>query len=224
MRHRTRPLRRERQPELGALQSLALALLVAAQHQRLCWRIEVEPDHIPEFFLELRIVRELEGPGDMRLQLILRPDTLHRAVRYADMTTHAAHAPALAAFRRPRHLANDPANLRLRYGRAAAPSWLVVEAGKTLVFETLRPGRNALCRRAEFFRDSFNAYAFHAQQNDRRPLLLAHGAGRGPRPALKLPHNLRICMQSLNRRSHPVNPPRKSHCEQILVDFCETEH
>jgi hypothetical protein len=50
------PVRRKRQPKLRTLQRLALAFFVAARYQRLRGRIEIEPDHIPEFFLEFWIV------------------------------------------------------------------------------------------------------------------------------------------------------------------------
>ena len=42
----------ERQPGLGALQSLNLALFVHTQHNRLVGRIQTEADHIREFFEE----------------------------------------------------------------------------------------------------------------------------------------------------------------------------
>ncbi|MBL8218040.1 MAG: hypothetical protein JNL62_02365 [Bryobacterales bacterium] len=44
-----------RQPWLGALQGLYLALLVHAQHKRLIRRIQIEADHIGEIVEELRI-------------------------------------------------------------------------------------------------------------------------------------------------------------------------
>jgi hypothetical protein len=50
----------ERQPGLGTLQRLLLALLVAAQHQRLVRWIEIEADHIPELGLERRVVGQLK--------------------------------------------------------------------------------------------------------------------------------------------------------------------
>ena len=65
---------------LGLAERLTLAFLVAAQHQRIRWRVKIEPDHVPELLLEIRVGRQLERPGDMRLQVVLRPDALHRAV------------------------------------------------------------------------------------------------------------------------------------------------
>ena len=69
-----------RQPGLGALQRLALALLFAAQHQRLVRWIEIEADHIPELGLERRVVRQLEGAHQMRLDLVGAPQPLHRGL------------------------------------------------------------------------------------------------------------------------------------------------
>ena len=60
VRHGSRPVGRRRQSRLGALQCLALAFLVAAQHQRVGGRIEIESDNVPEFFFEFRIIREFE--------------------------------------------------------------------------------------------------------------------------------------------------------------------
>ena len=80
MRHRARMTWAERQARLRALQRLTLAFLVAAQHQRIRWRVKIEPYHVPELLLEIRVGRQLERPGDMRLQVVLRPDALHRAV------------------------------------------------------------------------------------------------------------------------------------------------
>src|SRR5271165_5962379 len=67
VRHRAQTLGRQRQAELRAFESLALAFLVAAQHQSLVGRVEIEADHVPELFLELRIVRQLEGLQTVRL-------------------------------------------------------------------------------------------------------------------------------------------------------------
>ena len=58
--HRAGALGRQRQTELRAFEGLTLALLIAAQHQRLFGRIEIETNHVPEFVLELRIVRQLK--------------------------------------------------------------------------------------------------------------------------------------------------------------------
>jgi peptidase E len=39
----------QRQPRLGAFQGLNLTFFVAAEHQRLVWRGQIQPDDIPKF-------------------------------------------------------------------------------------------------------------------------------------------------------------------------------
>ena len=67
VRHRACAFGRQRKPELRAFERLALAFLIAAQHEGFGRRIEVEPDHVPEFLFEFRIIREFEGLHAMRL-------------------------------------------------------------------------------------------------------------------------------------------------------------
>lgn len=61
---------------LRALQRLNLALFIAAEHQRLIRRCEVQSDNVPEFFFEVRIIGELEGAGQVRLYVVGGPYTL----------------------------------------------------------------------------------------------------------------------------------------------------
>ena len=51
----------QRQTRLRALQCLALRFLVAAQHQRLVRRVEIQPDDVPELLFKARVVRQFEG-------------------------------------------------------------------------------------------------------------------------------------------------------------------
>ncbi len=66
---------------LGSLQGLALALLVAAEDDRAGRRIQIQPDDIPEFGLELGIVGELESSSAVRFEAVGRPNPLHRRTR-----------------------------------------------------------------------------------------------------------------------------------------------
>ena len=56
-----------RQPGLGAIQGLNLALLIHAQHQRLVGGIEIKPNHVAELGHKGAIAAELEGLGKVRL-------------------------------------------------------------------------------------------------------------------------------------------------------------
>ena len=64
------------QAGLGALACLALRFLIAAQDQRFFRRIEIEPDHVPELALELHVCGQFEGPPEVRLDVVGRPQAL----------------------------------------------------------------------------------------------------------------------------------------------------
>jgi hypothetical protein len=66
--------RGDRQHRRGPVQRLDLALLVHAHHHRLLRRSEVEPDHVPDLRIQLRIGGELERLGTPGLQPVLAPD------------------------------------------------------------------------------------------------------------------------------------------------------
>ena len=81
------------QPGLGPLQGLALAFFDATEHQRALGRIEVETDHVPEFRFEILVVGNLEGPRDVRLDVVGAPQALDRVMGYAFGFGHGAGGP-----------------------------------------------------------------------------------------------------------------------------------
>jgi hypothetical protein len=68
--HRTGPSRLHRQSRLGAVEGLDLAFFVNREDNGVGGRIDVETDHVPEFFGELRIVRPFECPDTMGRELV----------------------------------------------------------------------------------------------------------------------------------------------------------
>ena len=60
-------------PRLRARQRLHLALLVAAQHQRVLGRFQVHPHDVFKLLSELRIARDLEASHDVWLQAVGLP-------------------------------------------------------------------------------------------------------------------------------------------------------
>src|SRR5215510_4610634 len=64
----------QRQAGLGAFEGLTLALFIAAEHQGPIGRIEVETHHVPELFLKLKVLGELESAHPVGLQLMGRPE------------------------------------------------------------------------------------------------------------------------------------------------------
>src|ERR1035438_2571873 len=64
-----------RQAGLRAVERLDLALLVAAEHQGVLGRVQVQPHHIEQLVLEARVARELEGARQVRPDAVALPDT-----------------------------------------------------------------------------------------------------------------------------------------------------
>jgi hypothetical protein len=166
VRHRACAVGRQRKPELRSFERLALAFLVAAQHERFRRRIEIEPDHVPEFLFELRIIREFEGLQAMRFQVVFRPDALNRARRDPGVTAHRADAPAGLPLRRPCRLGDDARHFRIWDRWLATATWLVVQTVEARSLETPRPQGNALRRCLQPLGGSRNADAVEPQQND----------------------------------------------------------
>src|SRR5688572_10283094 len=80
MRHGSGAAFLERQSRLRAIEGLHLALLIAAEDDRMLGRIQVEADHILERLHKLRVIGVFEGSHQMRLQSMRAPDTADRAV------------------------------------------------------------------------------------------------------------------------------------------------
>ena len=93
----------QRQAGLGALQGLAPVLFITAEHQGPLRRIEVEAHHVPELFLKVVILGELEIAHPMGLQLMGRPESLY--ARFAQAVSRAIvralQGPACAPDSRP---------------------------------------------------------------------------------------------------------------------------
>ena len=76
VRHRPGTARLHRQPRLGAVERLDLALLVDREDDRMGGRIDVEADDVFELLGELRVRRQLERADAMRRELVSFEDTL----------------------------------------------------------------------------------------------------------------------------------------------------
>lgn len=85
---------------LRAVERLDLAPFINAQHQSLVRRVHVEPDDIDGLLLELRIVGDLEGLDEVRLDPGLAPDPLNARVADAHLFRHRLHRPVRRIRRR----------------------------------------------------------------------------------------------------------------------------
>lgn len=91
--HRSAPTGLDRQARLSAVEGLDLRLLVDRQHQAVRRRINIKADDGMELFGESRIIGTLEGLDPIRLQIVLRPDPLHRTERDADRLGDGSPGP-----------------------------------------------------------------------------------------------------------------------------------
>jgi hypothetical protein len=118
VRHSRGPSLLKRQAWLCAVERLDLALFVDAEHNRSLRRIEVKPDNVGDFFLEPRVIRDLEALDEMRFQAGLRPDAPYarRADAYRLTAASLTSAAQSAPYATPRDV------LLSRYPRIALPT------------------------------------------------------------------------------------------------------
>src|SRR5271166_122504 len=83
----------DRQPRLGAVECLDLALLVDAQHHRLVRRTQVEADDVLDFLDKSLVIRQLKTAHQMRLEPVCVPNPPHTGLAEADGLGHRPGAP-----------------------------------------------------------------------------------------------------------------------------------
>ena len=88
-----------RQTGLSAVESLYLALLVAAQHQRVFGWGPIQADDIFALLNEQGVARHLTLLGPMRLQSVRFPNALDRGVAHRGHQCQRARAPLRRGFR-----------------------------------------------------------------------------------------------------------------------------
>ena len=87
------------QARLGPIERLYLGFLIDAKDDRLVRRIEVEPDYVGEFFQKLRVARQLESPGEMRLEIVTAQDVIYRRLTNTLIGCQGPATPMRAPFR-----------------------------------------------------------------------------------------------------------------------------
>lgn len=81
---------RHRQDRGSWLGRLDLRLLIDAEHERISWRRDVEPDYVADLVDEERVSRELEGLRDVRLESEVAPDTADGRLTHPGRSGHRA--------------------------------------------------------------------------------------------------------------------------------------
>ena len=162
--------RRQRQHRIQAVQRLDRRLLVGGKHDRVLRRIQVEPDHVGRFLLELRIVRQHVALEPMRLTAGAAPDARDQHVTDAQHLAQLARAPMRAAVGRllPR-LRQDARFQRRRPHRRRLAAVLRAQPGQPLGLEPLFPAADVVRVTAHRRRDRRERLAVGQHQNHLRP-------------------------------------------------------
>ena len=170
MGHRAGPPLLDRQPRLGAVERLDLALLIDTQHHGLVGRAEIEADHISELVDKPLVVRQLEAACQMRFEPVCVPDPPHAGLAEADRPSHRPGAP-LGRRRRPlvQGFVDHLSDHRRRQRRfAPGPGGIALQPGNPLRHKALLPAphrRLALAKRAN---DRHRPDPRRRQQHDAR--------------------------------------------------------
>jgi hypothetical protein len=164
-----RPAGRQRQQRLGALQGLALALLVDAQHERVIRRIEVKADHVANLVDEERIGGKLERFLPMGFKAECSPDPMNSVVGQSEALAERAGAP----LRRVLWLAlqcdgNNSLHVSVGDRARGTAAHRVVQSGKSVSNESFPPFAYGLHRHSFLGRDGHVRKAIGASKHDAR--------------------------------------------------------
>jgi len=191
-----------RQHRLGALQGLALALLVHADYQRVVRRAQVQADHVAQLLDEERVVGQLEAFGAVRLQAEELEVARNAALGDARLSSDRANAPVRRAIGRlgvQRGLDQMRHALVVDHARLARAN-VVVQTGDAPLDEPSAPLAHSGLRQLQALGDGVVGFAVGAAQNDAGPIAQCSGKRAAARKALKL-RTLLVRQQHFDLRS-----------------------
>lgn len=197
---------RHRQQRLRALQRLHLALLIHAQHHRVLRRTHVQAHDVTHLLNEVRITRELERLGPVRLPVERPPDGVHARSRDPRRRRHQAQTPVRRIRRHLfKRLAHDPGDLLVSDLPLHARARLVLQTRNAVLDESVAPLEHRLLTHVQLRADRGIGQALFIEQNDlaarRQPVRRA----RPPREPLKI-RPLHIRDRQCRSRTHPWPP------------------
>src|SRR5690349_20844210 len=161
----------EWQSWLSAIEGLNLALLVHTQHDGILRRRQVYAHDISKLLNELWIPRQLEGLGQMRLELMVLPDTVNRVFAHLLFLGQRARAPMGRTFwftvqRRIDDLTGDGSAIA-RFSSSASLDF--PDATDALLANSTPPQRNGEPMHVQFCGDCFVVATAGRGQNDSGP-------------------------------------------------------
>src|SRR6478672_8061838 len=176
----------QRQSGLGAFESLSLALFIAAEHQGLLGRVEIEAHDVPEFFLKPKVFGELEIAHPVGLQLLMgRPESLHARFAQAGFTGHSAHTPGPTVRSPGARQTQGPSDSPGRKPRFTSPSRGVFEPLQAPGGKTLPPTSNGQKTHRLLLGDLFVGKSLRQTQDDPSSENISLAAGLGVHDAFE---------------------------------------
>ena len=194
-----------RQPGLGAVQGLNLALLVHTQHQGLVGRIEIKPDHVAELGHKGAIAAELEGLGQVRFEAVLPPDPPDSGLAQALGCSHGARAPVGRVGRKlMQGRVNHRRNLvRRDLGDPARPGCILFQTWQAQRQKSLPPQLHRRSGNLQRLRDLLTEHPIGRHPDDLSPLHQALGQPLAARPRLQ---SLPFSGRQHDRFGFPAHP------------------
>jgi len=179
--------RLQRKPWLRSVQGLNLTLLVHAEHQRFVGGIQIQPDNIVEFLHKLLVSAQLERAGQMRFEVVSRPNALNGRLAELLRLRHAARAPMRGVGRLGVQGGfHHSAHLGLRKFRPASRPWrILLQAGQSQSQEPFAPQLHRRARNSQFSCDLLTEYALRRHRDNARSHHLPVGQLSGSPPSLQ---------------------------------------
>jgi hypothetical protein len=191
---------------LCPVKGLDLALLVAAEHQRVLGRVQVQAHHVQQLVFEARISRDLEGTAQVGLQAVATPGRAHRCGTDPQVFGQRARTPVRGVGRLLVQRGLNDARLHLRHhaGRPTRPRRVLAQRVDTTFEEAGPPERDLPAVEAHLCSDLLVLPSLGRQQHDARTLLKTHLDALALRQHPQFPVRLRI---QLDRLGNPHRPP-----------------
>src|SRR5258705_3052884 len=204
MSHRGSTALLQRQAWLSAIERLHLALLVAAQHQRVFGWIEIQPDDVLQLLHESRIARDLKGPDQMRFEPIAMPYAQHRCVAHAHLIRQGARAPVCRSlWQGTRGKPHDLRHIGLE--RATPAGQITLNRDQPTLGVALSPTPDLHPPDFKFLRDGIVVFACRRKQHNLRTTRQAYAHRPGLRQLREF--SALFLVQHYRRRDSHLLPP-----------------
>ena len=170
MGHRSAASLFHRQSRLRSIQGLDLRFFVDAQNQGFIGGIQIESDHIGQFFNEVFVRRQLECFDAMRLQSVGLPDAGHRSMADASRLGHRPRTPMGCAGRMSLEgsINNRFHGLLVGTTRTPAMRRIFADSGGAEFFKTASPQKNRRARDPQTFGNRVIGLPVGGRQADTR--------------------------------------------------------